>query len=485
MARIPQTSRLIPVDTASLVCGGLAFGLCLLLSGACQRRPTEPGLADQLLAAGHQALGAGKLDEAESSFKEALEALEVLPDAHHGLAKVRRRQGRTADAIASLKKALDIDGTYNEARLELADCYEGAGDIANAMKILSDALEFDPFVPDAEHALARIRMKQRKPYTARLHLKRAYVLAPVRYAPDYDAAQRPIEFEPGADDTEAAALTEQTTLVRVARLQSALQAWKLAQTALEEKPRPSRASLSMAIEALESSLRGHPYDLLIGKALLLLYKWQALNAISDRQPDEAMKSYIRAQFHRTDVETVLAELGEMPWSEKRGRKGEIGASFLRRAVMLGAPADDKMTDKIRELWPPALPLNPPSRGESLLGCLERIQTANKAGPRGEVEATARRCVEALPREATLAVVLGTVYLEAKDFDRAALFLWRGIEMAPDESARYVNLGQALFRAGRRDEAVAVVQFALQHATDPEARALLGANLSAFQSAGAQ
>lgn len=108
------------------------------------------------LSRGRQFLAAGKLEEAQREFNQAI-ALAPLnsPAAHMGLAEVLRRQGRRDDAIREIRAALaSRDGAAT--RTTLARLYLELNRKAEAREELRLALKLDPGYPEARELLQQI-----------------------------------------------------------------------------------------------------------------------------------------------------------------------------------------------------------------------------------------------------------------------------------------------------------------------------------------
>ena len=74
---------------------------------------------------------AGKLDDAESHYRQAL-AGKPTAATHNGLAYVLARQGRTDEAVAEYRKAIDLDAGFTPAYNNLAGTLARQGKLEEA-----------------------------------------------------------------------------------------------------------------------------------------------------------------------------------------------------------------------------------------------------------------------------------------------------------------------------------------------------------------
>ncbi|HJY85577.1 MAG TPA: tetratricopeptide repeat protein [Candidatus Acidoferrales bacterium] len=108
------------------------------------------------LSRGRQFLAAGKLEDAQLEFNQAIARAPLnSPAAHLGLAEVFRRQGRPDDAIREIRAAL---GSRDDAvaRTELAHLYLEQNRMSEAREELRLALRLNPDYAAARELLAKI-----------------------------------------------------------------------------------------------------------------------------------------------------------------------------------------------------------------------------------------------------------------------------------------------------------------------------------------
>jgi tetratricopeptide (TPR) repeat protein len=103
---------------------------------------------------GIQALGAGKLDEAESAFRAVLEQGGNVAQVHHNLGIVHQRRGQHERAIAEFRTAADLDPTHAATRILLGTSLLALGRVAEATTCLEAAVELAPRETLARRQLA-------------------------------------------------------------------------------------------------------------------------------------------------------------------------------------------------------------------------------------------------------------------------------------------------------------------------------------------
>lgn len=132
--------RSLAVAAALAAC--LVTGCCAL-PGRCPKE-AESIAAREQGQLGLQFLHRGKLEEAEVRFAHALENCPEDVRLRHDLAVVRRKQGRTTEAIAEMQKAVGSSGGEPEWLAELASMQLAAGDLAGAWQSADRAVERQP-----------------------------------------------------------------------------------------------------------------------------------------------------------------------------------------------------------------------------------------------------------------------------------------------------------------------------------------------------
>jgi predicted Zn-dependent protease len=78
--------------------------------------PLAPA-AEARFTEGVEALKAGRLEEAEGTFREVLRTANQVAFVHHNLGVVLYRQGKQADALSEFRTAIRLDSTYGPSHL--------------------------------------------------------------------------------------------------------------------------------------------------------------------------------------------------------------------------------------------------------------------------------------------------------------------------------------------------------------------------------
>ena len=163
---------------------------------------TNPRRQDQIYyLLGHSYVATGKLEDAEKSYRKAIEMNPKVPAYYEEFATLLRREGpdRLEDAIAELKRAFQFDPSNPSLALQLALCYESKGEMTSAMHMAEEAIRKQPDVLPAHVALARIYFRlgkkvegqKEKETIAELEKKQQQLFTPKPVSlPDIDG-QRP------------------------------------------------------------------------------------------------------------------------------------------------------------------------------------------------------------------------------------------------------------------------------------------------------
>jgi len=114
----------------------------------------HPRFGDALAGLGTLALDAGRLDEAERFFARALEARSLHPSAVSNIGVLRMRRNDYAGAAAAFREAIALDPAFFDAWRNLGGAYEAAGDHARAAEALAEAARLGPADADTRRLLA-------------------------------------------------------------------------------------------------------------------------------------------------------------------------------------------------------------------------------------------------------------------------------------------------------------------------------------------
>ena len=93
---------------------------------------THPADAPLLVARGTARLRAGRADDAEDDYREALALDRELPEVHYNLALVALARGDDAAAEAGLQRAVSLRPEFSAAHLALSRLYHRRGDARSA-----------------------------------------------------------------------------------------------------------------------------------------------------------------------------------------------------------------------------------------------------------------------------------------------------------------------------------------------------------------
>jgi tetratricopeptide (TPR) repeat protein len=119
----------------------------------------------------------GRLDEAESYFRQALKGLDD-PVTHYNMGLLLARTNRLDDAVAEYEKALDRDPMHSDARSNLAAALARQGRLDRAAAELRRLLEHDSENAGARTNLGLVLLQQGHREQARTQLEEALRLNP-------------------------------------------------------------------------------------------------------------------------------------------------------------------------------------------------------------------------------------------------------------------------------------------------------------------
>lgn len=126
--------------------------------------PQGSGNAPALAVQGQAALEAGKLQEAEKTFRDAVNLDSQSADAQFGLGNVYIRQGQLAAAETAYRAAIAIDPNMDSAHLNLGVVYYQMEQFGKAEEEFNTVLRLSPNDAQALYLLAAVRI-QTKQYT--------------------------------------------------------------------------------------------------------------------------------------------------------------------------------------------------------------------------------------------------------------------------------------------------------------------------------
>lgn len=159
--------------------------------------PVSPAL--QQAAQHHQA---GRLEEAERFYRQALKATPDDATALHFLGGLLNQTGRNEEALPLLQKAAALTPENPEILNNLGAVYVGLGQPEKAVSLYEKAIGLRPDYADAHRNLGFICLQQNRFGKARSHLEKAlssYVEDPVVFAQLADACGALNDWERAAD----------------------------------------------------------------------------------------------------------------------------------------------------------------------------------------------------------------------------------------------------------------------------------------------
>ena len=133
----------------------LAIAAVLALGAAVCAQELEPALQEPFQE-GVRALKAGKLDEAEKTFRAVLAKGGAASYVHNNLGIVLQERGRHAKAIVEFREAIRIDPAYAAPRILLGASLAALGRLSEARNQLERAVKLAPREPLARLQLARV-----------------------------------------------------------------------------------------------------------------------------------------------------------------------------------------------------------------------------------------------------------------------------------------------------------------------------------------
>lgn len=114
----------------------------------------------------------GRLDDAEASFRLAIELHPHVPAAHAGLGLVALARGHLEEAEVHLRAAVEIDEDFAIAWSNRGVVAERRGDLASAQAYYEQALSILPLFPDPRRNLVLLLLHLEQASAARAHAMR-------------------------------------------------------------------------------------------------------------------------------------------------------------------------------------------------------------------------------------------------------------------------------------------------------------------------
>ena len=403
-ATTPVVNPTRPLDAAAAVAEALAA------KPAAQRSPAE-----RTAASGFEALLAGDVPRAEAAFQQALKADPKLSAALLGLADVRIRQQRPAEAETLLKRALANEPRNATLHAALGRHYLVQGDLARAKASYGEAIRLDPAALLPHVGLADLYASaERNPRAAAEEYRKALAIKP-----DYHPARLGLGLALLAGGDRAGALAELQRLAKDTPTDPT--AWHLI-----GRIHASEKRYGEAVKALTEALRIKPDFLpaLVDRADVYAAAGEDRKAAADyeqvlkRQPDDAVS--------RVKLGMIYQRLGDT---------GKAEASY--RAALKTNPD-----------LPPAA---------NNLAMIELRKGRNL----DEALSLSRKAVALAPEVPQFHDTLGQVLRARGDRSGAIAATEKATTLKPPQAEIWYHLGRLYEEAGRKDPAVKAYRRALE------------------------
>ena len=127
---------------------------------------------------GNAYVAAGKWQDAETSYRQALERKRDYPDAYYNLGSALRAQGKLDEAAASYRNALSLRPNHPETHLNLGNILQAQGKLEDAAEACQRAIALQPDLAAAHNNLGNICLAQNRFEAALAAYARALQLKP-------------------------------------------------------------------------------------------------------------------------------------------------------------------------------------------------------------------------------------------------------------------------------------------------------------------
>ena len=393
---------------------------------------------DALVARGDAQLGKRSIEEAEQSFREALEFKPDEVRALAGLAQCLGNRGKLADAEQLIDKALAIDANYVDALVLKGELRRNARDLAGALPFFERAVAERPTSLIARLSRAATLIDLNREAEADPDLRTVLSLMPkhpmARYLhalslakrKDYAGARDVLQDTGTALDDHMPALflrgvvayalnqPEQaiTNLARyVERSPRNLRARKILAGAYLRTNQPGRV-----IDLLDSAVKTEPNDAQLQFMLGSAY-------MQRNEADRATEHFERAAEIAPDVALIRTQLGLSHLAQGQSREAESELEV-------------------------ALDLDKDSRQAGFWLALVRLRT----GQYDEALVAASRLQQAMPDNPVPLNIMGAAHVGKGDLAKAREMFGEAVRKKSDFTVARVNLAQLDLREGRIDDA---------------------------------
>ena len=145
---------------------------------------------DQLLHQGVTAQKEGKLEEAEKSYKKAIEIKPDFVEAYNNLGVVLKELSKFDEAELSYKKAIEINPNHISSHYNLGVMFDQLGDYQKSIDCLSNVLKIDPNSAVNHNNLGIMLQKLGRFDEAKVSYKKS-----IKLKPDFKEAKKNLSSE--------------------------------------------------------------------------------------------------------------------------------------------------------------------------------------------------------------------------------------------------------------------------------------------------
>jgi predicted O-linked N-acetylglucosamine transferase (SPINDLY family) len=390
---------------------------------------------------------AGRLQVAEQTYRQILQAEPNHADAWHLLGFIAHQAGKHEVAVESIGRAIRLRGNEATFHHNLGDAFRALRRLPDAVACYRRALELRPDLIESHNNLGLALQEQGRLDEAAACYRRA--------------------LEVGPDDAEVHNNLG-NALMDQGKLDEAIACYR---RALELKPDYAQAHYNLG-NALNDQEKPDEAAACYRRALELKPDFTDAhnnlgNALKDQgKLDEAVACYRRALELKPDHAGAHNNLGlalqGQGWLDEAAvccrRALELKPDFAEAHSNLGdALSHQGKLDEAVACYRRALELKPDfTRAHNNLG-----NALNQQGKPDEAVACYRRALELKPDDAEVHINLGIALNDQGKPDEAVACCRRALELKPDFAVAHSNLGAAFKDQGKLDEAVACYQRALE------------------------
>lgn len=398
----------------------------------------------QHAVAHHQA---GRLQEAEHSYREFLQAHPDHAAANHNMGILAVQMKQPAAGLPYFTAALDADPTCGQYWLSYIDALFQAGQLEAAQQVLTLARQ-QGLQGKGVEVLALQLGAGAKPAKPERPISNSSPHR--RKIPSSQEINELVSLLSQAHFEEAAHLARTMTV----RFPKHWVGWKMLGVVFQQMGRDADALLPMqkAVKLAPEDAESHNNLGIILKSLNRLEE----SAASYRRALKINRNYTQAHGNLGATLQMLGRLNEAETSYRQALRLE--PAYARAHGNLGAVLHDlKRLDEAEASYRRSLQLNP-NDGETYrnLGIVLK-----ELGCRNEAEASIRRALEINPDDLEAHGDLGAFLLDSGRTSEAEASCRRALELGPNNFKAHNNLGAVLLELGRTNEAETSLRRALE------------------------